>query len=150
MVLSPFVTASAGCYNWTGRQIFCCSIEQRLKGRGDFEQVLSPLQCAVQLVSKWCFSWRGGDCQVPCFVCANSFCNLFAPFGVAMPSLECSTKLKDGVTPSQSVLPLAGAGGNAQNPSQRLSRSWHLKEGKGWATKKGSQGIEQPGAGVHG
>lgn len=130
MALSPFVTASAEWYNWAGGQIFCCSIEQRLKGRGDFEQVLSPLQYAMQLVSKWCFSWSGGDCQVPCFVCGNSFCNLFVPFGVAMPSPEYNTKLKDGVTPSQSVLRLAEAGGNAQNPSQRPSMSWHLKKGK--------------------
>lgn len=92
--------------------------------------MLSPLQYAVQLVSKWCFSWSGGGVQVPCFVCANSFCNLFAPLGVAMPSPEYGTKLKDGVTPSQSVLPLAGAGGNGQNPSQRPSMGWHLKEGK--------------------
>lgn len=130
MAISPFVTASAEWYNWAGGQIFCCSIEQRLKGRRDFEQVLSPLQCAMQLVSKWCFSWSGGDCQVPCFVCGNSFCNLFVPFGVAMPSPEYNTKLKDGVTPSQSVLRLAEAGGNAQNPSQRPSMSWHLKKGK--------------------
>lgn len=80
--------------------------------------MLSPLHRAVQLVSKWCFSWSGGDCQVPCFVCANSFYNLFAPFGVAMPSLEYNTKLEDGVIPSQSVLPLAEAGANAQNPAK--------------------------------
>lgn len=130
MGLSPFVTASAEWYNWAGGQIFCCPVEQRPKRRGDFEQVLSPLQYAVQLVSKWCFSWSGGGVQVPCFVCANSFCNLFALFGVAMPSPEYGTKLKDGVTLSQSVLPLAGAGGNRQNHSQRPSLGWHLKEEK--------------------
>lgn len=51
-------------------------------------------------------------------------------FRSVWPSPEYNTKLKDGVTPSQSVLRLAGAGGNAQNSSQRPSMSWHLKKGK--------------------
>lgn len=111
MALSPFVTASAEWYNWAGGHIICCPVEQCPKRKEDFEQVLSPLQYAMQLVSKQCFSWSSGGVQGLCFVYANSFCNLFAPFSVAMPSPEYGTNLKAGVTPSQSVLPLAGAGG---------------------------------------
>lgn len=60
----------------------------------DFKQVLSALQYAVQLVSRWCFSGSGGGFQMPCFVCTNSFCNRFALFSVAMPSPEYGAKMK--------------------------------------------------------
>lgn len=47
MALSPFVKASAEWYNWAGGQIFCCSVEQQLKGEGILYKCRLPfsMQC---------------------------------------------------------------------------------------------------------
>lgn len=135
MAFSPFVTLSAEWYNWAGGHIFllpCWAMTR--KERGFWTSAVSPSVCSAtcfQVVFYW-ERWWFSDA---------SLC-LCKQFSVAMPSPEYSAKLKDGVTPTQSVLPLAGAGGNGQNPSQRLWMGWHLKEGKAEATKRGLKGLD--------
>lgn len=136
MALSPFVKASAEWYNWAGGQIFCCPVEQQLKGEGILYKCCLPF-------SMQCHLFPSGVLvgAVMVFKClALSMQTVFVTCLLHLlwqcPALNTAQNLR-----MASLRPgpfsFAGAGGNRQNPSQRPLMDWHLKKEKAQATERG-------------
>lgn len=130
MALSPFVTASVEWYNWARGHIFCCLLSNDRKREAILNKCCLPFSMQCNL-----FPSGGLVGTVVVFKClALSVQTVFLTCLLRSvwqcPVLNEAQNLRmASLHPSLFSL-LPGAGGNGQNPSQRPSMGWHLKDGK--------------------